>query len=191
MDCSNIAANVVSAVCGTIAKSGAVGQVVYLINYKDIDRTASVVTNNVITDLVLKTGKNAYSFTTYDKSLNDSGATFNLGTYRNTWTHNVQLNIFTKNEVNKDFVNDLSAGARLVVILENKEHGDSGDVKYEAYGYDNGLVLTESASTIAMEDGVVYPLNVSSEETAQEGSLPKSVFKTDELTTDAMIQALL
>lgn len=189
MDCSKLTEGLIAAECGTLAKAGAEDEVI-LINYSDIDRTLSTVENNVITDLVLKENAVAYTFTTFGKSLNDSGATFTRGTYRNTWVHTIALRIFTKNEDAKKYVNSLGEDAKIVCILKNNETGASGDVKYEAYGFDNGLRLNESASTIAMADGVVYPLTVSSLDEAQEGSLPKSVFKTDEETTDSLIESL-
>ena len=190
MDCSKLTAGLVAAICGKTATAGAEDDVI-LINFDDIDRTLSEVTDNVITKLVLKEGAKAYLFTTFGKSLDDAGATFTKGTYRNTWVHNVPNRIFTKNELSKKFVNQIADGARVVEIVKNKEIGTAGDVKYEAYGWDNGLELNEATSTIAMTDGVVYDLNMGSSDTAQEGSLPKSVFDTDLTTTEAMINGLI
>lgn len=189
MDCSKLTAGIIAAECGKTATSGAEDDVL-LINFDDIDRAESEVVDNVITKLILKSGAKAYPFTTFGKSLNDAGATFTKGTYRNTWVHNVPNRLFTKNELSKKFVNQIADGARVVEIVKNKEIGASGEVKYEAYGWDNGLELNEATTTIAMADGVVYDLNMGSSDTAQEGSLPKSVFDTDLATTELMIQGL-
>ncbi len=176
--------------CNKSATAGAEDEVI-IFNLSDLDRENSVVsTDNVITALELKAGKKAYTFTTFGKSLGESGATFTLGTYRNTWIHTIMQRIFTKNEEAKKYVNSLGLGAKICAIVKNNERGENGEVKYELYGWDNGLILKESASTIAMTDGVVYPLTVGSEETAQESTLPKSIFVTDLATTEQMINSL-
>ncbi|MCL2596267.1 MAG: hypothetical protein FWD66_01105 [Paludibacter sp.] len=190
MKCSELNAGLVTAICGKKESKGAEGDVI-LINYDDIDREHCMVTDNIISELELKTGKTGFAFTTFGRSLNESGATFARGTYTNSWTHTVPLKIFVKTEEAKTFVNKLSSGARIVAILKNRAIGTAGEVKYEVYGWDNGLELSESANTIAMADDVVYTATVASTDTAQEGSLPKSIFKTDSATTELLLQNLL
>lgn len=189
MDCSKITKGLIAATCGKNATAGLEDDVL-LINFDDIDRTLSVVEDNVITSIVLKSGAKAYKFTTIGRSLNDMGGTLTKGTYRDFWLHSLPLRIFTKNEDSKAFVNDLTAGARLVPVIKNKETGVAGDVKYEALGWDNGLELNEGTFSAAMTDGVVYDITLSSTDTAQESSLPKSIFDTDLATTEAMIDSL-
>ncbi len=162
------------------------GKEIILINYDDVDKTQSIVENNVITKIELKEDTKAYEFSTFGKSLDEAGATFVKGTYRNTWQHTLPLRIFVKHEDAKAFVNNFAAGTKIIAIVKNKEIGEAntaegriaGAVKYEAYGWDNGLELNESTNTVAMADGVVYSLTLGTSETAQEGSLPKSVFAT-------------
>ncbi len=188
MDCSKLAAGLVAAICNKSATAGTTGKAL-LINFNDIDRTLSEVVDNVIVKLVLKAGKKAYAFETFEKALNPTG-TFAKGTYRNTWTQSVPLRVFTKNELSKKFVNSLSAGARIVSLVENKEIGLAGDVKWEAHGWENGLELNEGTYAGEMTDGVVYDLTMGSSDTAQEATLPKSVFDTDLATTELMIDGL-
>ncbi len=190
MDCSKLTAGLVAAECNKPAVAGAEGEVI-LINFQDIDKVNSEVENNVIESIAMNGSKKGMAFTTYGKSLDEAGVSFTKGTYRNSWTHTVPLRIFVKNEEAKQFVNEFGAGARVVAILKNKEAGGSGEVKYEAYGWDNGLELSEVTATLAMEEGVVYSMTIASSETAQEGTLPKSVFAEDAETTETLISALV
>jgi len=190
MNCSELTTGLVAAQCGQLETAGAEDDVI-LIPFNTIDRANCSVLDNVIREIELVADKYAYMFSTYGKSLNEAGATFAVGTYRNSWTHSVPLRIFVKKEQSKKFVNQFGEGAKVVAILKNKAEGENGEVKYEAYGWDNGLIMTESAPTIAMADGVVYPLTLASAEGSNEGSLPKSVFAGAIAATELMLKGLL
>ena len=116
--------------------------------------------------------------------------TNNAGTYPKTHQHNVVVRIFKKSEAAKKFVNGLT-NARVIAIVENNDTGDNGDTKYEVYGWDSGLELTEITVTTEMTDGVAYQVTLANGTIAQEGSLPMSLFNTDEKTTDLMVEGLL
>ncbi|MDR1335739.1 MAG: hypothetical protein LBK22_02790 [Tannerella sp.] len=189
LNCSNLTQNLIAAICGQTAAAGLEDDII-LLDFNDVDKGSSTLSDSVIEEIVMNTGKKGFIFTSYGKSFNDSGATFTKGTYRNTWLHNVMLRIFTKSETSKSFVNALGEGAKLIAIVKNREAGPNGHVKYEAYGWDNGLVLNEGTASVNMDDGIVYTLNIGSEDTAQEGSLPKSVFDTDLATTELMLASL-
>ena len=107
-----------------------------------------------------------------------------------THQHNVVVRIFKKSEAAKKFVNGLT-NARVIAIVENNDTGDNGDTKYEVYGWDSGLELTEITVTTEMTDGVAYQVTLANGTIAQEGSLPMSLFNTDEKTTDLMVEGLL
>ena len=85
-----------------------------LINHSDVDKVASTITDNVISELVLKNGKKGFVFTSIGRSMNDTGVSLNVGTYRNTLIHTAMLRIFTKNGDSKKFVNQFIAGARVI-----------------------------------------------------------------------------
>lgn len=191
MNCSELTTGLVAAECNTNATAGLEDEVI-LLNFADVNKASSTVSDdNIISSIVMHTGKTGFEFETFGKAYDEAGATFVKGTYRNTWQHNLPLRIFVKNENAKKFVNEFGAGAKIIAIVKNKEAGTDGEVKYEAYGWDNGMELNESTNTVAMTDGVVYTLTVGSSDTAQEGSLPKTVFDTDLTTTEEMIDALL
>jgi hypothetical protein len=194
MDCSKITAGLTAINCGKPSIPGT-GQQVIIINYTDIDREKSTAANNVITSIVLKGTNKAYAFESIDNSTLGE-ISVNRGTYFSNWQHDLTLRIFAKNEKAKEFVNNLN-GTRLVAIVENKEEGPEGQVKYEVYGWDAGLELNEATATTDMADLVVYQLKLGSGANSKESSLPKSVFKTGEGTesdlqaTEAMINTLI
>lgn len=188
LDCSKIKTGFTNQVCGKPAIAGTTARVI-LISYSDVDKSKSVVTDNVISSLILKAGATGYEVDSLPNATVGSD-TINAGTYLKTHQHNVVVRIFKKSEAAKKFVNGLT-NARVVAIVENNDTGDNGDTKYEVYGWDSGLELTEITVTTEMTDGVAYQVTLANGTIAQEGSLPMSLFDTDEKTTDLMVEGLL
>lgn len=188
LDCSKIKTGFTNQVCGKPAIAGTTARVI-LISYSDIDKSKSVVSDNVISSLILKAGATGYEVDSLPNATVGSD-TINAGTYLKTHQHNVVVRIFKKSEAAKKFVNGLT-NARVIAIVENNDPGDNGDTKYEVYGWDSGLELTEITVTTEMTDGVAYQVTLANGTIAQEGSLPMSLFNTDEKTTDLMVDGLL
>lgn len=188
LDCSKIKTGFTNRVCGKPAIAGTTARVI-LLSYSDVDKSKSVVTDNVITSLILKAGATGYEVDSLPNATVGSD-TINAGTYLKTHQHNVVVRIFKKSEAAKKFVNGLT-NARVIAIVENNDTGDNGDTKYEVYGWDSGLELTEITVTTEMTDGVAYQVTLANGTIAQEGSLPMSLFNTDEKTTDLMVDGLL
>lgn len=188
LDCSKIKTGFINQVCGKPAIAGTAARVI-LLSYSDVDKSKSAVTDNVITSLILKAGATGYEVDSLPNATVGSD-TINAGTYLKTHQHNVVVRIFKKSEAAKKFVNGL-ANARVIAIVENNDTGDNGDTKYEVYGWDSGLELTEITVTTEMTDGVAYQVTLANGTIAQEGSLPMSLFNTDEKTTDLMVDGLL
>lgn len=174
--------------CGKPAIAGTTARVI-LLSYSDADKSKSVVTDNVISSLILKAGATGYEVDSLPNATVGSD-TINAGTYLKTHQHNVVVRIFKKSEAAKKFVNGLT-NARVIAIVENNDTGDNGDTKYEVYGWDSGLELTEITVTTEMTDGVAYQVTLANGTIAQEGSLPMSLFNKDEATTDLMVDGLL
>jgi hypothetical protein len=187
-DCSKITAGLLAASCGKQAVAGTNPRVI-LLNYADVDRTLSVESGGLITSIVLQANAKGYEFTSLDNSAVGT-ATYNKGTYFGNFQHDLALRVFSKSESAKLFINSLN-GARVVAIVENKEAGDGGSVKHEAYGWDAGLELNEATGTTELADGVVYELTIGSGETSKEGTLPKSVYAESLSATETMLTALL
>ena len=188
MDCSKITQGLQAVICNVPAIPGAGSQVI-LLNYSDIDRKLSEVTDNVISSIILKGTAKGYKFETIDKSVLGE-ISLNKGTYFSSWQHDLTLRIFVKKEDAKKFVNNFNS-ARVIPIIENKELGPNGETKYEAYGWDSGLELNEAPSSTDMADLVVYQIKLGSGDKSKESSLPKSVFKTDLAQTELMLEALV
>lgn len=188
LDCSKIKTGFTNQVCGKPAIAGTTARVI-LLSYSDVDKSKSVVTDNVISSLILKAGATGYEVDSLPNATVGSD-TINAGTYLKTHQHNVVVRIFKKSEAAKKFVNGLT-NARVIAIVENNDTGDNGDTKYEVYGWDSGLELTEITVTTEMTDGVAYQVTLANGTIAQEGSLPMSLFNTDEATTDLMVDGLL
>jgi hypothetical protein len=188
LDCSKIKTGFTNQVCGKPAIAGTTARVI-LLSYSDVDKSKSVVTDNVISSLILKAGATGYEVDSLPNATVGSD-TINAGTYLKTHQHNVVVRIFKKSEAAKKFVNGLT-NARVIAIVENNDTGDNGDTKYEVYGWDSGLELTEITVTTEMTDGVAYQVTLANGTIAQEGSLPMSLFNTDEATTDLMVEGLL
>lgn len=188
LDCSKIKTGFINQVCGKPAIAGTTARVI-LLSYSDVDKSKSVVTDNVISSLILKAGATGYEVDSLPNAIVGSD-TINAGTYLKTHQHNVVVRIFKKSEAAKKFVNGLT-NARVIAIVENNDTGDNGDTKYEVYGWDSGLELTEITVTTEMTDGVAYQVTLANGTIAQEGSLPMSLFNTDEKTTDLMVDGLL
>lgn len=188
LDCSKIKTGFTNQVCGKPAIAGTTARVI-LLSYSDVDKSKSVVTDNVISSLILKAGATGYEVDSLPNATVGSD-TINAGTYLKTHQHNVVVRIFKKSEAAKKFVNGLT-NARVIAIVENNDTGDNGDTKYEVYGWDSGMELTEITVTTEMTDGVAYQVTLANGTIAQEGSLPMSLFNTDEKTTDLMVDGLL
>lgn len=188
LDCSKIKTGFTNQVCGKPAIAGTTARVI-LISYSDVDKSKSVVSDNVISSLILKAGATGYEVDSLPNATVGSD-TINAGTYLKTHQHNVVVRIFKKSEAAKKFVNGLT-NARVIAIVENNDTGDNGDTKYEVYGWDSGLELTEITVTTEMTDGVAYQVTLANGTITQEGSLPMSLFNTDEKTTDLMVEGLL
>lgn len=188
LDCSKIKTGFTNQVCGKPAIAGTTARVI-LLSYSDVDKSKSVVTDNVISSLILKAGATGYEVDSLPNATVGSD-TINAGTYLKTHQHNVVVRIFKKSEAAKKFVNGLT-NARVIAIVENNDTGNNGDTKYEVYGWDSGLELTEITVTTEMTDGVAYQVTLANGTLAQEGSLPMSLFNMDEKTTDLMVDGLL
>ena len=188
LDCSKLNTGYALEACTPPATPGT-GSRVILLSYSDIDRSKSTVTEGVISTIVLKTGAQGYEV----DSLPDATVgevTFTAGTYMNSYGHQITVRIFEKSEAAKKFGNNL-LNALVVAIVENKEHGEGGEVKYEVYGWSSGLKMSAVTAATTMGDNTAYLYTLTTPSAGRENTLPVSFFNTDESTTDAAVEALL
>jgi hypothetical protein len=199
LTCSELTAGITAAICKKIAVAGT-GPRVILLNYNDVDKIESVrTTDETLSEIVLKGGgKVGYEYASFDNSTIGT-FTFIPGTYigTGTWQHDCNLRIYAKSAAAKKFVNELDH-ARVIAIVENKEQGrdmDTGEfdgkTKYEAYGWESGLVMTAATGTTEIADGVVYNLTLGNDAISKESTLPPSFWAGTAAATDLAVEALL
>ena len=186
MDCSRITVGLIAANCAKTVVQG-VGSKVILLNYEDINRDLSVVVGNVVSNIELKADVLGFEFETLPNAT-DVDTTIKKGKYFPETEDNVVIRIFVKTQAAKDFIESLKMG-KVIPIHQNKELGEDGDTQYEAHGWDCGLEMLECKSTSAFADKVVYEIKLGFGD-AKETGLPKSVFKTSTVLTEAMLTAL-
>ena len=170
MNCTEITAGFVGGACGALP-AGGTKALVYLFNFDDIDRSASVIDEDGnITTLALKTGKKGVIFQTLDNG-NEGGATFNKGTYIDTYDHSVTLRIFDDSKAAKKFVNTLG-GARVVAIMQR--NSKATDNELEVYGWESGLKMSENPYSTNFTDNVAYAPVLATDERSKETMLPRT-----------------
>lgn len=161
-----------------------------IINRNDIDFAATEFDSaspNIIKTLALKSGKRGYEVAQMGNSpFTGTQSTLNVGTYRNTWTHQIPIAVLANNPDVCEKVIDGLANGQFVVILRNKQKSDKGE--YQIYGYAQGLVASEGTNEKYSEEtdgGWLITL--------QEVNAPKSAlffFDTNEETTAAKFASL-
>ena len=163
-----------------------------IINRKDVDFSATEfddTNKNIIKTLVLKTGKKGYQVQQYGNApFTGTNSALVVGTYVNTWTHQVVLAVLSNTpDVSASIIDGLANGT-FVVILRNRTKGADGKGEYQVYGYAQGLKASAGENDRYSEDyegGWLITL----EETAA----PKSamfLFDTDSKTTQAKYESL-
>ena len=167
-----------------------------IINRDDIDFASTVFDSsnpNVIKTLVLKAGKQGYKVIQQGNTpFTGTQSTLEVGTYRNTWTHQIPIVILANDpDNNKDIVDGLANGT-FVLILRNKHKGTTsapGEAEFQVYGYTQGLVASEGSNDKYSEDtdgGWIITLQ-------ETGARVSSMFffDTDSATTLAAYTSLL
>ena len=184
--CAKITKSLVLAAC----VSAAVGldTAIYIINFDDIDRSASQVSGNVISDIILKQGKYGYKYESARNAF-EGNAPLNKGTYLNRFDHNLVLRVFSKTQEIKDELGRL-ANAKVVVVVENLAKNNP-ETLFEVYGWDAGLEVSDYQSATTDSDGVAATVTLNSPDNAKESDIPKSFYKTNEATTRTALEALL
>lgn len=187
MDCAKLTANIMAKNCNMPQVE--VESRIILINKDDIDTATSTIAGGVISNLALKDGAKGVEFLTNEKGVSTEN-TFSRGTYFGQWDQKVIAKVFRREQDIKDAINSLM-NSKMVVIVENRESGAEGATKYEAYGYNIGLKMTEATSTSTDGDKVIYSLSLGTSDTEKESQLPMSVYKTSAEATKSMIDSLL
>lgn len=163
-----------------------------IINREDVDFASCVIdstNNNIIKQLVLKSGKNGYEVAQLGNTpFTGLVSNLNVGTYRNTWTHDIPLAVLANDpSVCKNIIDALSNG-NFVLVLRNKNKGANGDGEYQVFGYHQGCRASAGTNDKYSEDTEGGWLI-----TLQEQNAPKSgmfLWNTDAATTASQYESL-
>ena len=164
-----------------------------IINRSDIDFSATTFNStnpNIIESLTLKTGKYAYQVNQLGNTpFTGTQSTLEVGTYRNTWTHDIPIVVLANDPTVAHEIIDGLANGTFVLILRNKHKGCNGDAEYQIYGYTQGLVASEGTNDKYSDDtdgGWIITLQ-------ETGARMSAMFlwDTDAATTLAAYEALL
>lgn len=184
--CGTISKNLTLAECGN-SVAGIEASFI-LMNFDDIDRSESTETGDVLSGITMKDGKHGYRYESHNNSF-ESSVAFNNGTYSKAFTHQVIIRVFSKTQEVKDQLNALAQG-RVVAIVKNKTNRNP-ETKYEVYGWENGLEVSDFQAASTDADGVIYTITLASRDDSREGMLPVSFYAGSEAQTEAAIEALL
>lgn len=163
-----------------------------IMNRGDIDFTKTVFDDdnpNIIKQLVLKTGKKAYAIVQQGNTpYTGTKSELNIGTYRNTWNHEVPIIVLANTpDVIHNIIDGLANG-KFVSILRNVSKGEDGKGEFQVYGYAQGLKASAGTNEKYSDDTEGGWLI-----TLQEEQTPKAAlffFNTDTATTAAQFESL-
>lgn len=182
---TGIAANLVND-CTNQPTAG-LEQVVYAFNRSELSGTKDSTNPNLITDLSVASTKQGYKIQGYKKT-NNAGFDFEADeTMPERYPQFFSSVIWGIDAATVKALNDLND---IVVVVENKNPGTSGDGKFEVYGFDTGLYKTNLTKR-SNENGGTFTLEMGS----LEGEAPTRshyvFYDTDTATTKAALEALL
>ncbi|MCD8293803.1 MAG: hypothetical protein LUE27_00950 [Clostridia bacterium] len=157
-------------------------------NFDDIDKSGCDVDENVLAELVLKSGKQAYRYVSARNAF-ESSTSLNSGTYVNTFKHQILGRIFLRTQEVKDQLIALS-NAKVVVIVKNLDTANDETV-YEVFGWDSGMVMSDLTQASTDGDGVLYSFTVATDDSSTESQLPLSFYAGSLAETETAIEALI
>lgn len=163
-----------------------------IINREDVDFASCVIDSsnpNIIKTLALKSGKTAFDVVQLGNTpFTGLVSNLNVGTYRNTWTHDIPIAVLANDPSVAQAIIDPLSNGNFVLILRNKNKGEKGDGEYQVFGYHQGCRASAGTSEKYSEDTEGGWLI-----TLQEANAPKSsmfFWNTDAQTTKAQYDSL-
>lgn len=158
--------------CADAPKKGLDGGKAVIINYDDIDFTASTVSGATITDLVTKSGTAGLEIQWY-KELASTATAFTANSEDvDGYAHSFLGRLSTSSALNAERANELKQG-RFIVVVETSYKGAANAEAFKVYGFDSGLELSEMSGnsnensgsllfTLSTREGTVerYPYSI-------------------------------
>lgn len=172
--------------CDTLPVGG-VKSVIRIGNMDDIGIFTKDVTNPlIITDLAMATGKKMFKYEVFKRGHKPRFTKVN-GDYGDRYKHEIDTSIQVWDNATKAQVEGLN-GANVFVIVENLQN--TGDARFEIYGFDSGLYVADGAVRNLAENDGVYTLTLSSDDQSLEPHIPYSFYKTSYVLTVAALAVL-
>lgn len=166
-----------------------VEKIVYIIKKEDIDRKASKITGNVISTLVLRTGKKAYTASAPSNTpfsgltYEDQNATIGM-----SFNKTIPIVMLADSPTNALNVSALKQN-KYVIIYENNNKGANGEQAFAVIGWEQGAV-GQNATLDKYSDDTQGGWAV---DMIEEGAKSPQIFffSTDYETTKAALDSLL
>ena len=187
MKCGQLSKSLTLAACGS--STAAIKAKIIIGNHDDIDKEASKVTDGVCSALELvNTSAGAFLYESHRNAF-EGNCTLAKGTYQSSYDHQIVLRIFVKTQEAKDELNKLK-DSKVFVVTES-EDARNPETRFEIYGFDNGLVLTDLQAATTDSDGVIYTVTLASDDNAKESGLPVSLYAGSLEATLTAVDALV
>ncbi len=115
----------------------------WYINEEDIDRAATQLANRgtKVTALVLKAGAKIYPADGPDKTKSGSHA-LSVTDFGNGYIHTDNFTVTYRGEKQRERIQELVDGARVVTINQKVDRGLTGELSYEILGFESGMSIT-------------------------------------------------
>lgn len=152
---------------------GGLEEIGVLINFSDIDFDASTrdETNKNLVTLALKSGKKGFSVYQHgNQPFNGTNTAFAANAYYNKFTKTVSFVVYDHSADTSNKIIDQLANGTFVAVIKSRYAGSDGKSKYEVYGFDGGLRMSEGSRDPYSDDTSGAWL-VSMQETAPKSAL--------------------
>lgn len=152
-NCESKIAGKFSRICGYKPKQGLSRK--WYVNIEDIDKQASQLENRKtkVSNLVLKEGALLYPAEGNKKTSRLSHALV-VGDYSTGYTHTDGFTVLYRGENERERIQELVDGARVVTIVEKVDGGVDGELTYEIAGYESGMEIIEDNWSSSENGGV-------------------------------------
>jgi hypothetical protein len=159
-----------------------------LMNLQDI--ASYTITDNKVTDITLKGGKQGYLFEGVKQSIKPSYEFVETGLV-NGYNHNLQFQIYDIDSDRKEELFKMGVN-RFVAIIFNMNVPGNEDGYFEVFGLQSGMeTIGLTRINRGVDPDVGYTVTLNTGELVNESKLPLNFFDTDYQTSLAKILALL
>jgi hypothetical protein len=128
--------------CGYKPKQGLTKK--WYLNWDDVDREATQITNKgtKVSLLVLKQDAVLYKAEGVSKALKSKHA-LSVMDFGNGYIHTDTFTILYNGEDERQRVQELVEGGRIISVVEKLDTGINGELSFEIFGYESGMLIME------------------------------------------------